>query len=45
MGILGGGVPPPVLQILTLAISDHVIFHTRFQTWPLLIGQKLCYHY
>ena len=25
----------PVLQILTLAISDHVISHTRFQTWPL----------
>ena len=25
----------PFLQILTLAISDHVISHTRFQTWPL----------
>ena len=29
------GMCRPVLQILTLAISDHVISHTRFQTWPL----------
>ena len=29
------GMCRPVLQILTLAISDQVISHTRFQTWPL----------
>ena len=46
LGILGG-VCRPVLQILTLAISDHKChfphpfsnqtckIHTRFQTWPL----------
>ena len=30
-----GGVCPPFLQILILFRSKNVIFHIRFQTWPL----------
>ena len=36
LGILGGSVLPGFLQILTLfQTKKYIIFHTRFQNWPL----------
>ena len=44
-----GGVCPPFLQILTLFQSKNVIFHLRFQTWPLksrpTSAETVCQHY
>ena len=44
-----GWVWPPFLQILTLFQRKNVIFHIRFQTWPLKSwptwAETICHHY
>ena len=35
LGILGGGVPPGSPNPDAISDQQNVIFHARFQTWPL----------
>ena len=35
LGILGGGVPPGSPNPDPISDQKNVIFHARFQTWPL----------